>query len=110
MRETSDAMHDLFGVPMSTGRVAMRCERVSLALEPVYAAVKQALPQQPVANVDETGWKQENQQHWLWTFVTPIATLFSINRSRGGSVWRDILGESYAGWGPTEENAPRSAL
>jgi transposase len=97
MRETSEAMNDLFGVPMSTGRVVTSCDRVSAALEPVYAEVKQSLPQQPVANGDETGWKQENQRHWLWTVVTPIATLFHINRSRGGQVWRTILGESYAG-------------
>jgi transposase len=84
MRETSDAMDDLFGLPIRTGSVVTSCERVCAALEPVYEAVKQALPRQPVANVDE--WKQENQRHWLWTFVTPIATLFHINRSRGGKV------------------------
>jgi transposase len=70
---------------------------VSAALEPAYAAVQVALPQQPVVNVDETRWRQDNQRHWVWTLVTPIATLFHIDRSRGGQVWRDMLGESYAG-------------
>lgn len=97
IRETSEALNDLFGVAMSSGSVVASCARVSDALSPVYDEVQAVLPQQPVANVDETSWRQNNQRHWLWALVTPIATLFHINRSRGGPVWRDVLGETYAG-------------
>lgn len=71
MRETSEALDDLFGVPMSTGSVVASCERVSEALEPVYAEITQAVPTQPVVNVDETGWREESPRSWLWAFVTP---------------------------------------
>jgi len=96
-REVSEALDDLFGVPMSPSSVVTSCERVSEALAPVYEEVENALPQQPVANVDETGWKQENTRHWLWVVVTPLVTLFHINRSRGGKVWQALLGAAFNG-------------
>ncbi len=61
MRETSEALHDLFGLEMSPARVVTSCERVSEALEPVYTELVQTLPQQPVVNVDETRWKEQSR-------------------------------------------------
>jgi hypothetical protein len=88
--ETSEVLKDLFELPMSTGSVVTSCEWTSEALKPAYDEVSAVLPQQAIANVDETGWKQNAISHWLWTVVTPIATLFHINRSQG-VVGRDIF-------------------
>jgi hypothetical protein len=66
-------------------------------LKPAYEAVSAVLSQQAIANVDETGWKQNVISHWLWTVVTPVATLFHINRSRGGAVWQGLLGAAFSG-------------
>ena len=95
--ETSEVLEDLFELPMSTGSVVTSCERTSEALNPAYEEVSAVLPQQAIANVDETGWKQNAISHWLWTVVTPVATLFHINRSRGGAVWQGLLGTTFAG-------------
>lgn len=95
--ETSEVLGELFHLPMSSGSVTKSCERVSEALQPIYKEVLAILPAQPVANVDETGWKQQADTHWLWTVVTPIATLFHINQSRGGVVWRALLGATFEG-------------
>jgi hypothetical protein len=69
--ETSEVLEDLFELPMSTGSVVTSCERTSEALNPAYEEVSAVLPQQAIANVDETGWKQNAISHWLWTVVTP---------------------------------------
>lgn len=95
--ETSEVLDDLFHLPMSAGSVVKNCERVSEALQPVYDEVLAILPTQTVVNVDETGWKQQTDTYWLWTVVTPFATLFHLNRSRGGAVWRALLGATFTG-------------
>jgi transposase len=71
--------------------------------------------QQPVAHVDETGWREANQRAWLWTAVTQAVTVFLIRRSRGSQVAKELVGEAFAGtlvsdrwsgyrWGPIKKH------
>jgi hypothetical protein len=55
------------------------------------------LPEQPVLNIDETGWQKQGQRCRLWVVVTPLVAFYHIAASRGAKVLKDILGESYNG-------------
>src|SRR5262249_2663642 len=55
------------------------------------------IQQQPVAQVDETGWREANHRAWLWTAVTEAVTVFLIRCSRGSQVAKELLGEAFAG-------------
>jgi transposase len=59
----------------------------------VATAVRQAA----VANLDETGWWQGQDRHWLWTVVTETLTLFRLERSRGKAVVQALLGADWTG-------------
>jgi transposase len=96
-REVVEVLADVVGVEMSLGSVVTCCDRVSTALEPVYDALVETLPQQPVVHVDETSWKEANQRCWLWVVVGAAATVFRIAASRGKQVWQGMLGDDYAG-------------
>ena len=50
-----------------------------------------------VVNVDETGWRQEQERAWLWTVMAAGLTVFRINRSRGGAAVEGLLGSAFAG-------------
>jgi transposase len=50
-----------------------------------------------VVNMDETGWREEQQRAWLWTVVTGALTVFRIDRSRGRAVVEQLLGSQFAG-------------
>src|SRR5687768_2727009 len=56
-----------------------------------------AVQQAAVVNMDETGWRQEQQRAWLWTVVTSGLTVFQIDRSRGGAVVEALLGSALTG-------------
>ena len=53
--------------------------------------------EQAVAHLDETSWCQGGKRAWLWVAVTSWVTVFLVRMSRGGSVARDLLGETFAG-------------
>src|SRR6266536_5699196 len=96
-REVQQVLMDLWNVTLSLGAV-LRQERVeSAALAPVVAEVRAAAQQADVVNLDETGWRQEQQRAWLWTVVTTALTVFRIDRRRGGAVVETLLGADYAG-------------
>ena len=48
-------------------------------------------------NADETGWRVNGQNHWLWVFSNKDAALYQIDKSRGSKVVDNILGEKYQG-------------
>jgi transposase len=96
-RETAACLTDVFGVDVAVGSVSALEQTVSAALAPVVAEAQAALPQAPVVNLDETGWREARRRVWLWTAVTATLTLFQINASRGGAVARALLGAAWSG-------------
>jgi transposase len=84
-------------LPISSGSLITRCERVSAALEDVDAAIQTALQTQPQVNVDETSWPTETRSGWRWVAVSAIAVCFRICTGRGQDELRALLGASYRG-------------
>jgi transposase len=66
-------------------------------LAPSHARAQETLPEQPVLNIDETGWKTQGKGRWLWVFVTPVIAFFHVAASRGSKVLKEILGDEYQG-------------
>lgn len=95
-REVAALLGDLFGIEMALGSVAAACQTVSAALEPSYQQVQQTLVEQPVANTDETGWKQAGKRQWLWVAVSRVCTLFMLAGGRNRVALNTLLGE-FAG-------------
>lgn len=65
--------------------------------DPIYEQIKDSLPSKPFNHVDETGWRKEGVNHWLWCFAALGAVIYLIDRSRGGKVVTSVLGKKYAG-------------
>lgn len=98
-RQVMGLLADCFEIQVSTGSVINQQNAVSEALaEPVEQAMEYVIDQ-PVRNIDETGWKQRDQEKkgWLWVVVTPLITVFSIALSRSGEVARYLLGADSSG-------------
>jgi transposase len=96
-REVRQLLHDLWAVRVSLGAVVRQEQVQSAALQPVVAEIRAAVQEATVANMDETGWRQDKQRAWLWTVVTAELTVFLIARSRGGAVVDELLGSEFAG-------------
>jgi transposase len=87
---------DCFGVDLALGSVTA-CERAaSQALAAPVAAAHAFVRQQPVAHVDETGWREARRRAWLWVAVTSTVTVFLVHARRGAVAARTLLG-SFAG-------------
>jgi len=63
----------------------------------VYEGIKQSIRHSPCVNADETGWRVNGQNHWLWVFTNKDAALYLIDKSRGSKVINNVLGEKYEG-------------
>jgi transposase len=96
-REVRQLLQDLWEVRVSLGAVVCQEQAQSAALAPVVAEAQAAVQQAAVVNMDETGWRQEQQRAWLWVVVTAELTVFRIDCSRGGAAVAALLGPEFAG-------------
>jgi transposase len=97
-RTTQSVLEDLFGVQMGLGTIANLAQVAVQALAEPVAEARGYVQQQPVAYLDETGWREGQQRAWLWTAVTAGVTVFVIRLARSGKVAQELLGERFWGW------------
>ena len=50
----------------------------------------------PVVHADETGWREDGHNGYVWTFSTPTERYF-LRRGRGQAVVDEVLGDQFAG-------------
>lgn len=96
-REVRQFLQDLWAVRVSLGAVVRQEQAQSAALAPIVEEARAVLPQAPVVNMDETGWRQDKRRAWLWTVVTAELAVFWIDRRRSGAVVDALLGADFAG-------------
>ena len=92
-RIVQDCFQTVFGTTLALGSTQNLLAQTSQALAPIDEALKDALPQQPVINADESGW----YWRWVWVFVTSGFVYFHIACSRGSAVLQTVLGQIYKG-------------
>ena len=97
-RATQSVLEDLFGVSMSLGTLANLEQATAQAVAAPVAEARSYVHQQPVAYLDETGWREGPHRAWLWTAVTAGVTVFVVRLSRSGKVAQELLGTQFWGW------------
>ena len=97
MRETTEVLADLFGVPLGAGSISTLCQEVNAALGEPYEAVRVQVEAETHANVDETSGKQAGDKRWVWVAVTALCTLFVVAKKRSAAVLLTLLGETFDG-------------
>jgi transposase len=56
-----------------------------------------ALPDEAVLNVDETGHKEHGERWWTWCFRASLYTVFKIDPTRSADVLIEVLGTEFQG-------------
>lgn len=86
-----------YGIDISTGVLSGMITRTSSWLEDAYEDIKTSLTDQGHLHADETGWRQDGHNFWLWSFTNDYLSFYSIEKSRSQAVVRRILGETFDG-------------
>ena len=67
------------------------------SLVPLYEHMRQRLPAEQVAHVDETGWRKEGVHDWLWCVAVARMVVYHIDRHRSSQVVEELLGQQFGG-------------
>jgi hypothetical protein len=104
-RQIQGLLSQVFRIEKSRGTLNEMRQEVSISVEKAVAEAMAYAQQQPAANSDETGFKQQNKdggnpsnkKAWLWVMVTPLVSVFMVTLSRGQEAAKQILG-GFAGF------------
>jgi transposase len=96
-RTTQEVMADLFGLPLSLGTIPQLEQAAAQAVAAPLADAQAYVRAQPVAHLDETGWREGRARAWLWVAVTTWVTVCMVRLSRGAKVAEELLGERFCG-------------
>ena len=97
VRSIHQLLKSLWGLHLSIGEIAEALHAVASEGSALYASLIEKVRGRPYAHADETSWRENGHNHWLWSFSTPEVRLFATDKSRGHKVPLRLLGEDYQG-------------
>ena len=96
-RGVEELLQTVLGIEISLGSTQKLVEETSEALAAACQERERQLPQEPVLNSDETGWRSMGERRWLWALVAGSFVFFTVAASRSSQVLVHLLGTVFAG-------------
>ena len=96
IRSIQQYLQTVHQLKLSVGAIVDTIHRVARRAQPSVADMVDRIRGSPVVHADETGWRQDGVNGYVWTFSTPTERYF-LRRGRGKEVVDEALGESFNG-------------
>lgn len=94
VRHIQAYLHTLHGLWLSIGEITALCHRVCDGAQGVLANLIEQMRKSSVIHGDETGWREDGQNGYVWVFTTPGSQgirYYMYDRSRGQGVVDRLL-------------------
>jgi len=92
-----NSLETLYSLRLSKGELCEILHTVSKWGQPEYSKLLEDVRGSPVAHADETGWREDGLNGYIWSFSTPKTRYFVYNRSRASDIPKQVLGEEFGG-------------
>ncbi len=90
-------LRELVGLQISEGEVVELLDGARRAGQGCLQQLLEAVRGSPAVCADETGWRQDGRNGYLWGFFTPTVRWFEYRDTRAGQVPVEVLGERFGG-------------
>lgn len=97
LRQIQAVLRDLHGFVVSLGELVELLHRIKRVAQPVLDDLKAGIRSSPAVQADETGWREDGQNGYIWSVSTPTLRYYEYHHSRGGEVVKQMIGEVFQG-------------
>ena len=105
LRQITRLFLQLPGLKICPGAIVKQIKRTAKWMEKQYHRLKLVIRASGVVHADETGWRTNGKNGYLWTLTTADAksplTLYHVDRSHSGKVIVELLGKAFGHDGQT---------
>ena len=97
LRLIQHQLRRLYACALSVGELRYILDKVATAGQADYSALLEAIRGSPVVHQDETSWREDGKNGYVWTAVTDAVRYFERHGTRSGIVPKTMLGEAFCG-------------
>mgnify|MGYP001562955748 FL=1 len=76
----------IFQIKISDGEVYGILKQLKIAFGDYYEEIEKKIKEALVKNIDETSWRIDGKNYWLWNFINKEVALYIVNQRRGSEV------------------------
>lgn len=92
VKQVQTLLAQLYQFALSAGEIVSLSHAVAQAGQPTVAAIKTAILAHPHVHMDETGWREDGDNGYVWVMCTPDGgRAFVFDFSRAGAVAEALL-------------------
>jgi transposase len=96
-RQVTRVFADLPELSVSPGAISHQVQRVAGWFDGDFEKLMIELRCARYVHADETGWRTDGKNGYLWAVTSPTQTVYHVNKSRGGKVIEELLGKAFGG-------------
>jgi len=85
-------LNSIFQIKISDGEIYGILKQLKTAFGDYYKELVKKIKESLVKNIDETSWRVNGKNYWLWNFINKEVALYVINQRRSSKVPINILG------------------
>lgn len=85
-------LNSIFGIKISDGEIYGILKQLKTAFGDYHQEIVQKIKEALVKHVDETSWRINGKNNWLWIFINKEAALYAVKKQRSNEVPKKILG------------------
>lgn len=94
MGKIKDSLSDLYDFKISEGEIVAVLKDAEQLFGKDYESLTVLIQEAKAVYADETGWRMDGQNWWLWVFATTEGTQYVIEDTRGQGVAAEALGDN----------------
>jgi transposase-like protein/transposase len=91
-KKITSVLDSVFGVKISDGEIYNILNQLSEAFGDYYLELEEKIKYALAKHIDETSWRINGKNNWLWIFINKEAALFAVRKRRSSKVPIEILG------------------
>lgn len=88
---------DFYGFTASKGAYAYQIKKIAKILKKPYQDIEKEIRKSESVGIDETGEKWLGGKAWGWKYITKLASLYKIERTRSHKALYETIGKGYGG-------------
>jgi len=100
----------LFGIKISDGEIYNILHRLKEAYGEYYGVLLDKMREARAKHIDETGWRINGKNNWLWLFINKEVALYVVERQRSSEVPIKVLGNQKGKFVTTDRYSAYNVL
>jgi transposase len=97
IRQIQTYLQTMHQIAISSGEIVELLHRLKDQMQPQLDGLKTEIRASPAIQADETGWREDGRNGYIWSVSTPVIRYYEYHHSRAGEVVKKLVGDDFEG-------------